>query len=75
MNFLYYVISSVTRFDKKTLQIFGKILTVHFLFGKMLNLLWQICDIIGLVFIVANVQKLKNNIAIWSHWLLGTDRA
>ena len=26
----------------------------YFLFGKMLNLLWQICDIIGLIFIVAN---------------------
>ena len=40
----------------------------YFLFGKMLNLLWQICDIIGLIFIVAHGQILKNNIAIWSHW-------
>ena len=33
---------------RKRLQVFGKFLTVYFLFGKMLSLLWQICDIIGL---------------------------
>ena len=26
----------------KTLHVFGKILTVYFLFGKMMSLLWQI---------------------------------
>ena len=51
----------------KTLQVFGKFLTVHFLFGKILSLLWQICVIIGLVFILENGQILKNNKAIWSH--------
>ena len=39
---------------------FGKkiqaLLTVYFLFGKMLSLLWQICDIIGLIFSVGNDQ-------------------
>ena len=34
----------------------------------MLSLLWQIYDIIGLIFIVANGQILKNNLTIWSHW-------
>ena len=40
---------------------FGKFSTVYFLFGKMLSLLWQICDIIELIFIDANGQILKNN--------------
>ena len=34
----------------------------------MLSLFWQICDIIGLIFIVANSQILKINLTIWSHW-------
>ena len=46
----------------------GKFWTVYFLFGKILSLLWQICDILGLIFIVANGQILKNNLIIWSHW-------
>ena len=53
----------------KSLQVFGKFLAAYSLFGKMLSLLWQICDIIGLNFIVANGQILKNNSTIWSHWL------
>ena len=53
----------------KSLQVFGKILTVYFLFGKMLCLLWQICDIFGLIFIVSNGQIFKNNLTIWSHCL------
>ena len=52
----------------KILLIFGKFLTVFFLFGKMLNLLWQICYITGIVFIIANGQILKHNLTIWSHW-------
>ena len=47
----------------KSLAIF---LTVYFLFGKILSLLWQNCDIIGLFFIVADGQILKNNPTIWS---------
>ena len=42
-------------------------LTFHFLFGKMLSLFWQFCDIIGQLFIFANGQILKNHLAIWSH--------
>ena len=38
----------------------------------MLSLLWQICDNIGLIFIVANGQILKNNPTIWSHYTVGT---
>ena len=33
----------------------------------MLNILWQMCDIIGLIFIASNGQILKNNLTIWSH--------
>ena len=52
----------------KTLKVVSKFLTVYFLSGKMLSLLWQICDNIGLIFIVVNGQILKNNLTIWSHW-------
>ena len=51
----------------KSLQVFGKFLTVYFLFGKMLSTLWQICDIIGLILIAAKGHILKNNLTIWSH--------
>ena len=59
---------SVTRFGE-ILQVFGIFLRVYLLLGKMLSLLWQFCDIIGLIFIVANSQILKNNLTIWSHCL------
>ena len=49
----------------KSVQIFGKFLMICLLFGKMLIILWQIDDIIGLIFIVANGQILKNNLTIW----------
>ena len=52
----------------KSLQVFGKFLMVYFLLGKRLSILWQICYIIGLIFIVASGQILKNNLTIWSHW-------
>ena len=61
-------LAKIRHFDK-SLQVFGKILTVYFLFGKTLSILCQICDIIGLIFSVANGQILKNNLTIWSHWL------
>ena len=51
----------------KSLQVFSKFMTVYFLFGKMMSLLWQTCDIIGLIFIVANGQILKKNLTNWSH--------
>ena len=50
-------------------QILCNISTVYFLFGTMLSLLWNIGPIIGLIFIVANDQILKNNLTIWSHCL------
>ena len=53
----------------KSLQVFGKFLTVFSLFGKMLKLLWQFCDIIVSIFFAANGQILKNNLTIRSHWL------
>ena len=46
---------------------FGNFLAVHFLFGQIVILLWQICYITGLIFIVANGQILKHNLSIWSH--------
>ena len=61
-------ITSVTRFGE-CLQVLGKFLAVRFLFGKMLSLLWQKCDIIGLIFIASNGQILKNNLKLWSHCL------
>ena len=45
----------------------GKFLTVYLLFFKVLSPLWQICDIIGLISIVANGQILKIIEPIWSH--------
>ena len=48
----------------KSFQVLGKIMTVYFLFGKMLCLLWQICNIVGLIFSIANGQIFKNNITI-----------
>ena len=47
----------------KSLHVFGKIFPVYFLFDKMLKLLWQICYISGLIFVVVNGQilKLKSN--------------
>ena len=63
-----WIRTSVTRFGKK-LQVFGKFLSVYFIFDKMLSLLWQICDILGLIFNFANGQILKNNLTIWSRCL------
>ena len=54
----------------KSFQATVKILMVYFLFGKMLSLLWQICDMIVLIVIIANGQILKNNLTIWSLCLL-----
>ena len=48
-----------------------QILTAYFLLGKMLSLLWQIGDIVGLIFSVPNGKILINNPKIWSHWSHG----
>jgi len=55
-------IASVTRFGE--ISPFWQFLTVYFLFGKMLRILLQICDNIGLIFFVVNGQILKNNLTI-----------
>ena len=49
------------------LSILGNVLKVYFVFGKPLNLLWQILNAIGLIFIDVNGQMLKYYLAIWSH--------
>ena len=56
-----------TKISVTRLQVFGKFSTVYFLFGRMMDLLWQIWNIVWLIFIVANGQISKNNLAIWSH--------
>ena len=71
---------SVTRFGKNCqygniLQVFGKFFTVKFVFGKMLSLLWQICNCVGLIFIVGNGQILKDNLTVWSHCSLSKEVA
>ena len=55
------------RHFSKSLAVKGKFLTVYFLFGQMLSLLWQTSDIIGQFFTVTNGQILKNNTIFWSH--------
>ena len=53
----------------KILLVFSNFLKVYFLFGKMLSLLWQLCFILGLIFIVTNGQILQINLTVWSHWV------
>ena len=43
----------------KSLLVFSKFLTVYFLFGKMLSLLWQTCEIFGLIFWLQMAKYLK----------------
>ena len=67
-------VDSLTRFAKisplcQKIHVFGKFLTVYFLFRKMLSLLLQIWYIFGRIFIVADGQILKNNLTIWSHYM------
>ena len=42
---------------------------VYLIFGIIFNLVWQILYPIGQLSIDVKVQKLKNNLAIWSHCL------
>ena len=58
------LISAIRQNFTSQWQIFDSL----FLFGQMLSLLWQIWYIIGLIFIVANGQILKNNLNILSDW-------
>ena len=50
-----------------TLQNLYRFCGVYLLFGKILELLWQILYGIGKFFIHVNGRMLKNNLAIWSH--------
>ena len=64
--------TSVTRFCENSplwpnFLIFVKWLKVYSVFGKLLNLLWQNCNVFGQPFNVVYGQILKNNIATWSH--------
>ena len=69
------VINSVTRFgevspiQQKCASLWQIFNSLYFLYGKMMGLLWQMWNIIGLVFIVVNGQISKNYLDIWSHWL------
>ena len=67
------LIFSLTRYNQcdqiwRNFASLANFLTVYFLLGTMLSLLWRISHIIGLIFTVANGQILKNNLTIWSHW-------
>ena len=42
---------------------------MYVLFGEALNIHWQILYTIGQIYMVINVQILKNSLAAWSHWL------
>ena len=71
LSYLPSVFTDLAKFRHfgKTLQVFGKFWTVYFLLCKMLSLLLNFWYIIGLTFVVANGQILKNNLTIWSHWM------
>ena len=66
---------SVTRFGKispfwQNLKSLWHFLTVYLIFGIILNKLWQILYAFGQICLDVKVQKLKNNLAIWSHCTL-----
>ena len=48
---------------------FQKSTSLWQIFDGLFIILWQICDIIGLILIVTNGQILKNNLTTWSHCL------
>ena len=49
-------------------KIWQKNFCFYLVFGKNLNLLWQICCAIGRIFIVVNGQNWAYHLVIWSHW-------
>ena len=70
----HYVESSVTRFGEisplwQTFTSIWQNFDSFFLIWQNAESTLAICDIFGLIFIVANGQILKNKLAIWSHWL------
>ena len=58
--------ATLARFKKKIWTFFGGAFSIW----QNLNLLWQILNTFGLIFIVVYGQTLKNNLAIWSQWAL-----
>ena len=54
--------SSVTRFDKISRKVLGKILTVYLVFGKNCYRYWQILYTIGQFFIVENGQIMNSHL-------------
>ena len=54
--------SSVTRFDKISRKVLGKILTVYLVFGKNCYRHWQILYTIGQFFIVENGQIMNSHL-------------
>ena len=76
-RYVYITISTATtavwtdlakfRYSDNIFWIFVKWLRVYSVFGKLLNLLWQNCNVFGQPFNVVYGQILKNNIATWSH--------
>ena len=70
----HYVESSVTRFGEisplwQTFTSIWQNFDSFFLIWQNAEPTLAICDIFGLIFIVANGQVLKKNLTIWSHWL------
>ena len=53
-----------------TLKYVGYFERVQLVIAKVLSLLWLILYAIGQLLIVENGKMLKNNLAIWSHWLV-----
>ena len=59
----------------KKIKDYGNLSRVYLVFSKMLSLLWQICNCVGLIFIVGNGQILKDNLTVWSHCSLSKEVA
>ena len=55
----------------KLSKIFCKLLKVYLVFGKILNLRWQLLINFGEIWVVEWSQIMKNNPPIWSHCLQG----
>ena len=58
---------AIFRHFGKTLKVLCNFSRIYLLFGKILNLLWQILCTFGQILIEVNDQNLENNVAIWSH--------
>ena len=61
------VFNSVTRCDE-IVKVLGHFLTVDLVFGKLLNLLWEICY--DFVQMLHCCKYRTDNLSIWTHWSL-----